>query len=268
MVLSNVRVSAARRGPRGSAGHVRAPRRSPRSPCPRSPGRTQIQLRHVRHGSEEAAANHSFTFPSWKNSSQIRVPSLTDRSGLLDPSVRHLNHGSFGAVLNECSTCRQSGDSDSRLIRAVSCTGTCSRQWTAPEALAEFVGAEAAGVAPVRNAPPGSHRSFLSSRGSAPRTRCSPPLTTTTPFVKSSVSLPSGPGRSGSRAGSLPHRASRAGHRGSPRRGDTETKLVVIDHVTSPTHRVPDRGHRLPSSRRSGRRRRGARPGPDIGRPG
>lgn len=74
----------------------------------------------------------------------------------LDPSVRHLNHGSFGAVLNEVLELqmewRQRFEADpSRFVyRDLQPAMDRTR-----EAVAEFVGAASAGIAPVRNATTG-----------------------------------------------------------------------------------------------------------------
>ncbi|MET0566391.1 MAG: aminotransferase class V-fold PLP-dependent enzyme [Acidimicrobiia bacterium] len=74
----------------------------------------------------------------------------------LDPSVRHLNHGSFGAVLNEVLELqmewRQRFEADpSRFVyRDLQPAMDRTR-----EAVAEFVGAASAGMAPVRNATTG-----------------------------------------------------------------------------------------------------------------
>jgi isopenicillin-N epimerase len=74
----------------------------------------------------------------------------------LDPSLRHLNHGSFGAVLNEVLALqmewRQRFEADpSRFVyRDLQPAMDRTR-----EAVAEFVGAASAGIAPVRNATTG-----------------------------------------------------------------------------------------------------------------
>ena len=74
----------------------------------------------------------------------------------LDPSVRHLNHGSFGAVLSEVlglqTEWRQRFEADpSRFVyRDLQPAMDRTR-----EAVAEFVGAASSGIAPVRNATTG-----------------------------------------------------------------------------------------------------------------
>ncbi|MGH3668130.1 MAG: aminotransferase class V-fold PLP-dependent enzyme, partial [Acidimicrobiia bacterium] len=74
----------------------------------------------------------------------------------LDPGVRHLNHGSFGAVMNDVLELqtdwrrRFEGDPSRFVWRELQPAMDRSR-----EAVGEFVGADPVGLAPVRNATTG-----------------------------------------------------------------------------------------------------------------
>ena len=156
----------------------------------------------------------------------------------LDPSVRHLNHGSFGAVLHEVlelqTDWRQRFEADPSRFVYRDLQPAMDR---AREALAQFVGAEAAGLVPVRNATTGI-ASVL--RSFEPRLRPGDQvLTTAHDYNAIRQILRFTAERTGAEVAvapvpfpiELPGQVTEAVLAAVT----PKTKLVVIDHVTSPT---------------------------------
>ena len=158
---------------------------------------SKIQTRHAGHGSQEATTPNLRLYVAHmqrtESGSEVRLRPIGMGAG---SGVRHLNHGSFGAVLNEVldlqTAWKRKFEADPgrfvwRDLRyAMDRPATPSASSSAPTPLA---------WSPCVTQLPESPRSFgRSSHCSSPATSCSPPLTTTTQCVRSFASPPSEPG--------------------------------------------------------------------------